>query len=428
MRIVGAPRWLRPPALWGGRSVAFFLNRGAVGCDPLSVLPDGQPLDALSTWAYAAFGCPGVRPIFMAVRRGAVIVAARKRAGVSPRNAVRRDGARGPGAYNGAVRVQLADMQRARMLSAMFDVAAQRGAGNVSVAHIVERSGVSRRTFYENFTDREDCLLAAFERAVALASERVIPAYESESSWRERVRAGLVAFLAFCDEQPSVARLLVYESQAGGGRVAGRRADILSVLTRIVQEGRKEGKATNISSLAAEGTVGGVLAVIQARLTEPERKPLIVLTNELMSMIVLPYLGPGAAKRELDRTLPVPVSGAREDAPLLSDPFKDAGMRLTYRTVRVLMAIAQYPDGSNRIIGETAGITDQGQISKLLSRLERIGLVENTHRFPGKGAPNSWALTEKGRRITKNIRLNTEGNQSHGMSKRSSQIEGERER
>ncbi len=355
--------------------------------------------------------------------------------------------ARAAQAYNGAVREQLADLQRARIVGAMFDVVAQRGAQNVTVAHVVERSGVSRRTFYENFEDREDCLLASFERALTLASQRVIPAYESEKGWRERIRAGLVAFLAFCDEQPSVARLLVCESQASGGRIAQRRADILARLTRIVDQGRtitgtpkgriprghatagKEGKATNISPLAAEGTIGGVLAVIQARLTEAKHaqrahtqrarsgKPLISLTNELMSMIVLPYLGPAAARRELGRPLPASVSAPREDA-LVSDPFKDAGMRLTYRTVRVLMAIAQHPDGSNRVIGETAGITDQGQISKLLSRLERIGLVSNTGIHPGKGAPNSWALTEKGGRIAESIRANTEGSQSHAGRER----------
>jgi AcrR family transcriptional regulator len=331
---------------------------------------------------------------------------------------------RAPQAYNGAVREQLSDLQRARLIGAMFDVATLRGAGSVTVAHVVARSGVSRRTFYEHFEDREDCLLAAFERALALACERVVPAYEARKGWRERISAGLIALLCVCDEEPSVARMLVFESRASGPRVNERRAEVLARLTRIVDQGRtltgtgKSGKATNISALAAEGTVGGVLAVIQARLTETKPKPLISLTNELMSMIVLPYLGSAAARRELDRSLPAPVSARRGEDALLSDPFRDAGMRLTYRTVRVLVAIAQHPDGSNRVIGETAGITDQGQISKLLSRLERIGLASNTGIHPGKGAPNSWALTDKGRRIAQNIRANTEGSQSHGASER----------
>jgi AcrR family transcriptional regulator len=337
---------------------------------------------------------------------------------------------KGPsGPARGTAREQLADLQRARIINATFYVVAQRGAGSVTVAHVTERSGVSRRTFYENFEDREACLLASFERALSLASWRAAPAYESEKGWRERIRAGLAALLAFCDEQPSVARMLMCESQARGGGVAERRAEILARLTRIVDQGRtitvtrkgriprghaaadKPGKAETISPLVAEGIIGGVLAVIQRRLTEAKGKPLISQTNELMSMIVLPYLGAAAARRELDRPSPAPVSAPREDA-LIADPFKHAGVRLTYRTVRVLTAIAQNSQGSNRTIGETAGITDQGQISKLLGRLERIGLVSNTRDHPGQGVPNSWILTDKGRWMAENIRSNTEGSQS----------------
>ncbi len=335
----------------------------------------------------------------------------------------KRPGARAAQRYNGAVREQLGELQRARIIGATFEVTAQRGAGNVTVAHVVERSGVSRRTFYEHFSDREDCLLAAFEHALALASERVVPVYEAEQGWRERIRAGLLALLAFCDEQPSVGRLLVCESPAGGPRVDERRRDAIALLTRIVDRGRGETKSDTLSPLVAEGTVGGVLAVIQARLLESKRTPLLGLTNELMSMIVMPYLGASAARRELDRPVPAPA-GVQRDGALLSDPFKDTGMRLTYRTVRVLLAVSEHQRASNRTIGQTAGITDPGQISKLLGRLARLGLIENTGLGPGQGAPNAWTLTDKGRQIAENIRANTKGSQStlkrtsHGASER----------
>ncbi len=94
---------------------------------------------------------------------------------------------------------------------------------------------------------------------------------------------------------------------------------------------------------------------------------------------------------------------------MLADPFKEAGMRLTYRTVRVLSAIAECPGASNRAIGIAAGVQDQGQISKLLGRVERIGLVANTGLGPGTGAPNSWTLTDMGRQVVHAIR-------AHGTS------------
>jgi DNA-binding MarR family transcriptional regulator len=156
-----------------------------------------------------------------------------------------------------------------------------------------------------------------------------------------------------------------------------------------------------------------VLTVIQTRLLEgnhsegAHRESLIVLTNELMAMIVLPYFGPAGHRRELGRPAPMSESVPR-DGVSLPDPFKDAGLRLTYRTVLVLTAIAERPGASNRLIGDAAGISDQGQISKLLGRLQRAGLLSNTGLGPGQGAPNVWALTESGRRVASTIRSHTE--------------------
>jgi AcrR family transcriptional regulator len=55
---------------------------------------------------------------------------------------------------SGVGREKVSEIQRARILGAMTEVAAERGAANVTVAHVVARSGVSRRTFYELFEDR----------------------------------------------------------------------------------------------------------------------------------------------------------------------------------------------------------------------------------------------------------------------------------
>jgi len=80
-------------------------------------------------------------------------------------------------------------------------------------------------------------------------------------------------------------------------------------------------------------------------------------------------------------------------------------MRLTYRTVRVLMAIADHLDASNRLIAEASGISDQGQISKLLARLESLGLARNTGQGHPKGAPNAWRLTARGEEVEGAIRV-----------------------
>ena len=78
------------------------------------------------------------------------------------------------------------------------------------------------------------------------------------------------------------------------------------------------------------------------------------------------------------------------------DPLRDVGMRLTYRTVRVLMSVAANPGSSNREVGAAAGMDDQGQISRLLARLQRLDLIHNTRAESARGAPNAWGLTERG--------------------------------
>jgi DNA-binding MarR family transcriptional regulator len=64
--------------------------------------------------------------------------------------------------------------------------------------------------------------------------------------------------------------------------------------------------------------------------------------------------------------------------------------------VRVLTFIGEHPGASNREVADGAGISDQGQISKLLTRLERLELVVNTGEGQTQGGSNSWHLTERG--------------------------------
>jgi AcrR family transcriptional regulator len=307
---------------------------------------------------------------------------------------------------NGLGHARIAQIQRARILAAMFDVVTERGVASVTVADVVERSGISRRTFYETFSDREECFLAAFEDALAFISQRVLPAYMAPSKWLERIRAGLVALLDYFEEEPVVGRLLIVESLSAGAMTLERRSEVLAKVAAAIDEGRSQSASASLPELTAEGLVGGALALVHARMVRPDGEPLLGLANQLMSMIALPYLGTAAARKEMERPVQSSARDGRE-ARVLNDPFKDAGMRLTYRTIRVLMAVAEHPEGSNRVIGERAGIKDQGQISKLLGRLQRLQLIRNAGLGPGQGAPNSWALTDNGRQLTKSVRAHT---------------------
>jgi AcrR family transcriptional regulator/DNA-binding MarR family transcriptional regulator len=336
-------------------------------------------------------------------------------------------------------------VQRARILAAMAHVVAEHGAGSVTVSRVVARAGVSRRTFYELFDGCEDCFLGVFEDAFAHASRVMSDAAASSAPpvWREQVRAGLSALLLFFDREPGLASVLVVDALAAGPDVLARRAQVLASLAAIVERGRSQSRGgrrrtpaspSSPPPLTAEGLVGAVLAVIHARMLErrdtPASRsangssrsrhtppaPLIELLNPLMGMIVLPYLGQAAARRELDLSPPpstttatrspkgndaadVDADSRRSARRSSENPLEGLNMRLTYRTLQVLAAIAMAPGASNREVADHAGIHDQGQISKLLARLQRLGLIHNTGHGQPHGEPNAWTLTPRGRDI-----------------------------
>jgi len=307
-------------------------------------------------------------------------------------------------------RGRIAELQRARLLAGAVLAAEELGWSATTVAHITARARVSRRTFYDLFENREDCLLAVLRDVV----ERVEGEIEGEElaglGWADRVRGGLFAILSFFDREPVLARVCMVQALQGGPRVLVWREDVLARLASIVDEGRTEGaRSRECTDLTAEGLVGAACAIVHARLLGNDRREQLAnLSGELMGLIVRPYQGPAAARRERTRSLPALSKGAtgrgvRGDAQGVLGPLRDIPMRLTYRTARVLDGVASAPGASNRMIADHAGITDQGQVSKLLARLERLGLMANAGRGQSKGEANAWTLTTLGSQVASTI-------------------------
>jgi AcrR family transcriptional regulator len=311
-------------------------------------------------------------------------------------------------------------MQRARLLRAAVATIGELGYSGASVAHITSRARVSRRTFYDLFANREECLLAVLADAVERVSGEIAQADLGGLAWRDRVRGGLLVVLSFFDREPVLARVCVVDVLQGGLRVLAWREEILAGLARMLDEGRGESsRSRDCTVLTAEGLVGAAFAIVHARLlTKNRHEPLRNLLGELMSLMVLPYQGPSAARSEQQRSLPpLPQSErtTRKDARggvVEPDLLADVPMRLTYRTALVLDGIAKHPGASNRVVGESAGIFDQGQVSKLLARLQRLGLTANTGVGHTKGEPNAWSLTPLGTHVASRLGANNHDGQA----------------
>jgi AcrR family transcriptional regulator/DNA-binding MarR family transcriptional regulator len=311
-------------------------------------------------------------------------------------------------------RRHVAEIQRSRLLASAVRAVAELGYSQTTVSDIVARSGVSRRTFYQMFANREECLLAVLEDAIGQVGVELERAGLEGLEWRERLRTGLWRILAFLDREPVLAHVCVVGALSGGPAVLERREEVLAGLAGVVDEGRLEagGRARECTALTAEGLVGAAMAIVYARLLKGRREPLTGLLGELMGMIVLPYLGPAAARRELARPAPrKSVAQARPPAGSVTeqtDPLEGVPMRLTYRTARVLEGAQEHPGASNREVGDLAGIPDPGQVSKLLRRLERLGLLANSGSgVHYKGEAYAWSLTPKGEQVARSIRMHT---------------------
>ncbi len=337
--------------------------------------------------------------------------------GVAPARAARAGrlgqlavAAAGGGAGGDARSVRVAELQRSRLLAAAVAAFDELGYVRTTVADVTGRARVSRRTFYEQFANGDACLAAVLDDAVAIVELELAAAGLAGRPWCERVRGDLQAMLAFLDREPALARVCLVQAARGGPLLVERRERVLARLAAAVDEGRADRmRGVNPSPLTAEGVVGAALAIVQARVARRDARPLTGLLNELTAMIVLPYRGPAAARRELARPLPAAPTPAAA-APLVADPFADdplegVTMRLTYRTVRVLEVVAGRPGASNRQVAERAGVHDPGQISKLLTRLQRLGLLRNASAGHVKGEPNAWQLTPLGERVTERLAL-----------------------
>ena len=313
-------------------------------------------------------------------------------------------------------RTRVGEIQRSRLLSGAVSVIDELGYPRATVGRITGRARLSRRTFYQMFANRDECFVAVLEELVTTVTGEIAAADVECLPWRERVRIGVWGILVFFDREPVLARVCVVQALRAGPLVLERREAVLARLAAVVDEGRTEGaRGEGCTSLTAEGLVGAAFAIVYSRLSRRDGEPLTGLLGELMAMIVLPYLGPAVARRERARPAPaMPAVAASTSTPAPRserDPLADVNLRLTHRTARVLEGIGELSgrgaDPSNRQVASFAGVSDPGQISKLLRRLERLGLLVNTGAGHVKGEPNAWALTDKGEQVTHGIRLHT---------------------
>ncbi|HEV3319542.1 MAG TPA: replication-relaxation family protein [Solirubrobacteraceae bacterium] len=306
---------------------------------------------------------------------------------------------------------RVAEFRRERIVAAMVGVVYERGYAGASVSSVSARAKVSRHTFYELFDGLDDCFLAVLERGYRQVRGLISQAFEREDSWPDGVRGALAALLAFFDSEPVLAHVLLVEAAAAGSWARSRRERHLAALTSLIEDRWGAPADGHPHPLVPAGVMASLLGVLHTHLVTGREQPLVTLLGSLMGLVTAPYLDQRDVTREIDRaeilarellardtrehshvhpTTTIITTTAIEIPNLLLDPR-------AHRARGSLHHLAEHPGASNRQIAKAVGIARDDQISTILARLARIGLLVKSS--PRPGGPNAWSLTPHGLQV-----------------------------
>jgi AcrR family transcriptional regulator len=211
----------------------------------------------------------------------------------------------------GAVaREQSRRRQRLRLALAMIECVAEDGYRSTRVADVIARAGVSRKTFYEHFGNKQDCLLATFDLIADEAMRRVEVAYREADGWPDRVESAIGALFEAAIDNPGALRLSLVEITAVGPAGIERRERSSDRFESVIRDGLElaPGKGA-VSDLTLKAVVGGLNRVLYGRVARADDEELRALVPDLAEWATAYYPTPATLLDE-----PTPLSNAHRAA------------------------------------------------------------------------------------------------------------------
>ncbi len=225
-------------------------------------------------------------------------------------NATRGD-KHGPGLPRGPQalpREAVAAHQRERLFKAIIEAVNEQGFVATTIADLVSRAGISRRSFYEHFQNKEECLLAAYDAIVKRLTQRLVEAAASAESWPEQLEALLRELFEAAGDRPDLARLVCVEMGAAGAVGVQRWAQDAAALQRFITAGfaRAAGPGT-VSDPVARAFVGALRRILYSRVRSERsnkalKEELLKVLPDLLDWIALYYPAPERIPSSPQRT------------------------------------------------------------------------------------------------------------------------------
>jgi AcrR family transcriptional regulator len=192
--------------------------------------------------------------------------------------------------------------ERARLIEALIEVAAERGYADTTIEMVFTRAGLDRPAFDRHFRGKYDGFLTAWQEVNEECMESVMHAYESERDWPDRLRAVANTVVRSLREDPGRASFAV-EVLAAGDAARARRDMTMRVIASLIDAGRREMEdPESVPHTTAEALAGSAYGQVYAKVVRGDTEDLAALVPQLMSAAVMPYLGVEAALEELNRS------------------------------------------------------------------------------------------------------------------------------
>ncbi|HEY4099116.1 MAG TPA: TetR/AcrR family transcriptional regulator [Baekduia sp.] len=218
-----------------------------------------------------------------------------------------------PAGRHGLPRAFVVSNQRDRILDAVLQAASRGGYAAMRIEDVIAIAGVSRRTFYDHFTNKEDAFLASYDLVLDQLLTGVSSAFAGGETWTSRVRRGLGAFLNLLAAEPLLARVCVVEALAAGPRALERRTRAMRAFQELLMPPPEDVPArTTAPPVTIEAIVGGIYEVVYSRVTTDRTEELPSLLPSLLHSALLPFVGPEIADAEYQR---VALSAGHRSAP-----------------------------------------------------------------------------------------------------------------
>jgi AcrR family transcriptional regulator len=287
--------------------------------------------------------------------------------------------------------------QRDRLIAAMGELVAELGQTTIGVHHVCQRAGISRRTFYDLYNDRDGCLVETLHAAYGQLLVHVTAAVsDAGAEWEDRTVAATQALLGAFEADRVLAHLCLMPA-AGGHRdaLALRRVAIAQIAALLAD--------APVPALPSEpvlaGALGGVWELALRSLTDEPEASIEQLAGAAIYLMLTPFVGRRqAASRAAGRGSA--VAYVTRWRPTIAGDCDDRGLLVTELTADTLRYLARNPGAANVEMSRALDVRHESQMSRHLVRLERAGMVERRK----EGRTNAWRLTARGEEAARSLR------------------------